>query len=52
MINVTIDDKQKKMLEDNANGQIIGASFQIIDDTNDFDEDANDDFDEDTNDEE
>lgn len=52
VINVTIDDKQKKMLEDNANGQIIGASFQIIDDTNDFDEDTNDDFYEDTNDEE
>jgi len=43
VINVTIDDKQKNMLEDNGNGKIVGTSFSIVDTTDDEDyEDNND----------
>lgn len=42
VINVTIDDKSKNLLEDNANGQIIGTSFEIMDvDIEEDDEDNN-----------
>ena len=32
VITISVDDKEKKQLEDNGNGKIIGCGFEIVDD--------------------
>ena len=34
MITISVEDKEQKQLEDCHNGQIIGSSFEVIDDDN------------------
>ena len=38
MITISVEDKEQKQLEDCHNGQIIGSSFEVIDDDNNGDE--------------